>query len=268
MEAKVRSQIKLKLRAGNLVETREIPPELVDRLGYAQVGFTTNASGFIACPGQAKDGRPLYMLGDSFVESIYCREGKRLPDVVDKELCLRLPGFSVYNGGMSGSSLLNMLNLFINVIIPNQKSVTLLFPGSISTACNLCENTFWNKIKDYSPLTDGDAPKKLIQPGDHYLNYHKLLQAFVSVASIFAMPLIICAPPFNHSISFRAFSELNEATRNFCKDSGCAWLDMDSWFGANTDLFYDKVHLNEQGALSYGQRLARELAEILRSERA
>lgn len=262
----LRHHIKRKLRKPNISETRSLPPEVIKYFGYANTSIITDEEGFIINKNFIKRTQPIYLLGDSFVENIYARDGNRLADVTDKEMRDTWPEAYVYNGGMSGSSLLNLYNLFVNLILPNSKAVTVFFPGAISRTCNKCENTFWNRINEYSPFIDYHEPKIFTRPGDNFQSYLKILEMLFATAKIFSMRIAICVPPYNRLSELPEYVALNAATRNFCTKKSCPCLDMDSYISNNSHLFYDKVHLTEIGAQVYGAWLAKNLVKLFKDQ--
>lgn len=82
----MRPHIKLKLWEPNLNTIAPIPQIYHNNLEYREVHVFTDKDGFITYENFIPAKNSIYILGGSFVESVFCRPGRRLPDHIDRNI--------------------------------------------------------------------------------------------------------------------------------------------------------------------------------------
>lgn len=264
----MRPQIKLKLYGTSICKDVDIPEKFHGTLGYKVSKLCTDKNGYITYPDFMDSNLPVYILGDSFIECSYVSEGRRLTDIVNKYfVSCGNDKVSVYNGGMSGSQLLNLYNLFINVICPRNHAIVCLFPGSVTATSNFLKDTYWNKSKDLSNLTEMYAARENIKNGDNYHNFLRILKMFLYASKLFEIDLIIGITAYDHGINQDIKNdrllEMHNILRKFAKKHGLGHIDLNNLKQDNHDLFYDPLHLNEKGSQIYGMHIGDYLKKYL-----
>lgn len=264
----MRQQIKLKLYGASICKDVNIPDKFCSKLGYKVTKLCTDKNGYITYPDFKENNLPVYILGDSFIECSYVPEEKRLTDIVNKYFSNECHDkICIYNGGMSGSQLLNLYNLFINVICPHNPAIVCLFPGSVSATSNFLKDTYWNKSKDLSNLTDMYSPKENIKDGDNYHNFSRILKMFLYASELFGINFIIGITAYDHGINQdiknERLLEMHDLLCKFACGHGLAHIDLNNLKKDNHGLFYDPIHLNENGSKFYGMYIANYLQNYL-----
>lgn len=122
-----------------------------DSLEVKDYCLTTDDNGFIVNGLNANYGskaKNLVVLGDSFVESLYVDEDKRINAVLERSLS----DFNVLNGGYSGATSLHLLNIIINKVIPINPHFVILFVPTNDERIQAIKNGYWNTDKRLSSL--------------------------------------------------------------------------------------------------------------------
>lgn len=115
----MRKHIRLK-QYGEIISRKiSIREECQKFFPYTETDIVTDTRGFITSPYFKDTGKRIYILGASWVENSYVRQGRRITDIMNLVFQKYQPEYCVLNGGMSGSTLLHLYNLMVNVILPD-----------------------------------------------------------------------------------------------------------------------------------------------------
>lgn len=187
-----RYHIKLKQYGDNFFREKDIPEQYSKIFHYSKVNLFTDENGFITYKDFKEKEKNIYFLGDSFVESYFVEPGNRLSDKTN--YYLKNQNYSVYNGGMSGSNLINNYNLLVNKILKYPPSIIVLFPGSICSY-NIAETHFWD---NNCIFTDVPYVSKYYDKEEAKDHFFKILNLFKHTCEIFQHKFILAITPFNH----------------------------------------------------------------------
>tara|TARA_R110000796_G_scaffold252457_1_gene386866 strand:- start:20 stop:496 length:477 start_codon:yes stop_codon:yes gene_type:complete len=107
-------------------------------------GFITNSLLSDRCLRE----KDIVLLGDSYVESLFVDEDRRMNAVIEK----LAPNVNVLNGGYSGATSLHLVNIVVNKVIPLNPAYVVIFVPTNDQRVQFIENGYWNKDFRLSPL--------------------------------------------------------------------------------------------------------------------
>lgn len=248
----MRGHIKLKLNERNVTFKRKVYDKYKDKLGYDETAFTTDDNGFIITPDARSGTKPVYLLGDSFIECSFVPEGKRISDHINRVFQTRNPDYQAYNGGSSGSSILHLYNIYINLIAYQKDAIIMVFPGGITSIAVGSEDELW-KPGYFYPFTDdcGEVISTKCDIPLEYSNVKKLICAFISTARIFEQKIIFGIPPSRHP----NLDIMNDILMPFYQEQSIDFVDLREVAADKDNLMYDSCHCNSQGARLIGEYL-------------
>lgn len=232
--------------------------------------ITTNERGFAFDPAHAGGAEnPIFVLGDSFVESVYVPQGARFCDLLTQKwhhsgherLCL--------NGGYSGSTTLIILNKLINQIGPNkQASVIFVLPSNDALALQF-KGGYWNYANQrYSPILPIDgSDDKSCNMSENLWQVESALNMLIDAARHLGHDLHLATTAFvqsdyerqpwhkaryasspgRYETRMQKMSQANAILRKVASERGVGLLDLERDLADPTH-FYDEVHLNRQGS--------------------
>jgi lysophospholipase L1-like esterase len=248
-----------------------------DTLKVTEYTLNTDVNGFIRAKNSpVLSERNIVVLGDSVVECLFLSEQNRMCAIAEFELAKRGTNMAVVNGGISGATSLNLLNVFLNKIVPLHPTGVVLMSGAIDIDVAIHPDSFWSEEPYISPIRYSPeiTPREWKPIPSNYDSRSKLLSIFMYAAKEFEIPFMLST--FPHSMteielqSFRtggglignnAISRLaaNNNTRQFALLHKVPLLDLESILDFDQSLFYDSLHLNESG----GQAAGRELTQFI-----
>lgn len=211
---------------------------------------------------------PVYVLGDSFVESSFIQEGKRFTDIMTKKFSTTENPRTVVNGGYSGATTLHMFNTLVNKVQPNERASIIHILPSNDTLSLLQGRGFWNfSDQRYTPLLPIDGKETVAADiRENLLQLEGVLKALAAWTNTFSMDLYLATTPYVQTNyedlpwfikrykTPAAYEKLkanrrlsNEVVRNVCKKMRVRLVDLEVLLKDN-QFFYDDVHLNELGS--------------------
>jgi hypothetical protein len=235
-----------------------------------QYRFRTDINGFISTGrGTPESTRPLLVLGGSVVENMYVHEGRRMCDILED--CLLNNGYNlrVLNGGVSGATMLHLLNSFLNKGLPLKPAGIVLFSSINDITAALDEVSFWSDQEYITPLMNSGcqthtSDRKNLESCD-FSERWRLLEVFQMAAAVHNIPLWLttlahrmdATDPYlvgryaiqegrEKAINLR--KELNQQTRRFSIENAVGLIDLEREFYERSDIMYDEFHLNELGS--------------------
>ncbi|OFU54971.1 hypothetical protein HMPREF3120_05280 [Corynebacterium sp. HMSC11D10] len=221
----------------------------------------STVDGFLDTGVAHKLGQPTtFIVGDSFVEGMYCDESRRFV----AQLAQRLP-VNVMNAGYSGMTTLQLLTVVMSKIAglsqPGDRLVAFVPQSDINPL--LSERGYWNATKLYSsvqPPFEANRESSIDDLG-------ALLAALKMFCDGMGIELILGTSPHrvsdfdseewvrnlfsNNKLRYenareKAY-EIVEAVRECAEVLGVPLIDLHGKFHARTEFFYDELHLNHAG---------------------
>lgn len=244
----------------------------------------TDENGWIVDKSQNRSmENPVYVLGDSFVESSFVPEGKRFTDVMTSKFSKTGRPRTVVNGGYSGATTLHMFNTLVNKIQPNPNASIIHILPSNDTLSLLQNRGFWNfSDQRYTTILPVDGKEtSSTDIRENLLQLEGVLKAFAAWANSFSMDLYFATTPYvqneyedlpwfkkRHKTSdvyerlkkHRRLS--NQVVRDVAKKMRVPIVDLEVLLVGN-QFFYDDVHLNEFGSARTARIFEKRIGGVL-----
>lgn len=221
----------------------------------------TTAHGFLETGAPHKPGQPTtFIVGGSFVEGMYCDADRRFV----AQLAQRLP-VNVLNAGYSGMTTLHLLTVVMSKIAglsnPGDRLVAFVPQSDINPL--LKEHGYWNHTKLFSSVQPPFEATRQASLDD----LSTLLSTLKTFCVGMGIELILGTSPHrvsdfdseqwvrnlfsNNKASFenardKAY-EIVDAVRESAEGLGVQLIDLHGEFHTRPELFYDEVHLNQNG---------------------
>ena len=254
-------------------------PDLQDK----DYPLNTDANGFIIdgtlkCRSDRK--RSIVLLGDSFVESVFVDEEKRINAVLER----LASDFSVLNGGYSGATSLHLINIIVNKVVPVDPEYVVVFVPTNDQRVQSIENGYWNKDARLSPLVPLRKGEAL---ADEYFNNPKLksverlLRLVHFILDNFSIPHCFATTPHRQQVTEEDIwlrrtrinpdnylrkvaqrKKVNSVCRDFCRKFHVDYVDLEFAIMENNDYFYDDLHLTNASAPVVGALLFESLKDM------
>lgn len=244
--------------------------------------LNTDANGFIFNSllddrRERKDN--IVLLGDSFVESLFVDEDKRLNAVIEKNF----PGVNVLNGGYSGATSLHLINIIINKVIPVFPDYVVVFVPTNDQRIQSLDNGYWSKNSRLSPLVPIGKTVKLIddyESHDDHKSVEKKLKTIHLLLSNYNIAHCFVTTP--HRINANAEDEwlnksgvdykryhskvyqrkiINGICRDFCQKYFVNYIDLELE-ASDSSFFYDDLHLTNGSSETVGKILSDKLYDL------
>lgn len=226
--------------------------------------LNTDTNGFII--NSMLDNRELrkktvVLLGDSFVESIFVDEDKRINSVIEKNM----PDFQILNGGYSGATTLHLVNIIINKIIPLNPDYLVLFTPTNDQRVQMVDNGYWNKdfrLSPMVPLGKNDCLIDNYTESSHLKSVAKILRLVHSILEVYDIPHCYITTPHRYvsssedewikknNINIISYSKkillrekVNGICKLICEDLSINCIDLEASLKNKSDYFYDDLHL-------------------------
>lgn len=256
-------------------------------MGEGPFRCRSDKNGFIATGNnKSTSAKPVVFLGDSFVESVYAAEADRFVSATERALT----GFGLdvqcLNGGYSGSTTLQILNVLVNKVYPvvgPGGSVVLFGPHSDRDYLYK-QGTYWSETaRGATVLPPGDPGHEDIPRG--IASAEMVLRILVVTAAQLGLSLVLATTPYrtgdyDKDPIFPAnyhgrrdwfdngMTRRRDWTRVICntaEEFGLPLINTEAYFAGDSSYFYDELHLNPAGQAKLTGYLANELLPILRS---
>lgn len=207
-------------------------------------------------PGQSTT----FIVGDSFVEGMYCDESRRFV----AQLARRLP-MNVVNAGYSGMTTLQLVTMVMCKIAglsnPGDRLVAFVPQSDINPL--LMEHGYWNHTKLYSSVQPPFEATRQAAMND----LAALLASLKAFCDAIGIELILGTSPhrvsnFDSEVWVRNLYsnnkllyekarekayEIVELVRNWAETLDIQMIDLHKEFHEQSELFYDELHLNHAG---------------------
>lgn len=273
--------IRLKEHQPNLDMHRR-PPESIreesdDSLEEGPHRVRTDDQGFISTgndvPGDAPD---IFVIGDSFVESLLASEHRRFVSQVERGLSAAGAPHRVRNGGYSGMTSLHMLGAVSAKLPPLLRpgSRLLLVVGQSDANALASRGLYWEQTKTVTPFSspasasnvlDGSWREAFINMVTTVLTFAKLHGYDVAMTSgLFRNGDFDHDPVLRrrfrrqrsaYEASFEKRRFIVDAVRAIAREHSVLHFDVSADFLARPDFFYDALHLNHAGHDAYAAAL-------------
>ena len=252
---------------------------------YGQA-LRTDENGFIYTGrDMSPDASRILVLGDSVVETMFVEENLRMCARLEEMIAARSPvSVRVLNGGMTGSTTLHLLNLFLNKGLPLAPALVVLMSGVMDLDASLNQAGFWTGEPRIAPIVT--VPEEASPGSDPILldadfsGRGRLLRSFAAIAMLHDVPLMMATvphrtsyedsyvkrrypspTPFMRAVELR--KRMNACTRDACAAMAVPLIDLEQRLENRPELFYDEFHLNEVGSSVVAEEIHAELGRDL-----
>lgn len=219
----------------------------------------TDDNGFISTGNYFKSDLTIAVVGDSFVENIFVDELDRFESILERRFLKEGKRLKVLNAGVSGMTGLSACNLILNKIVRIKPDILIFVQPSIDFSTLLFKDGYFNDSKLFSNLV---PPRETQIPiyETIFQNVHQIYNNIALISRICELNkinLIISTCASNSSK--RQLSMMNSIVRDNADNFGYSLLDLDKILEKSDKYFYDKQHLNADGA----EQLSKILYEYL-----
>ena len=276
MDIQKRRLIKLKEYGINLTETKICPTNYLQISAGTEFVISTDNNGFIKTGNYDNsnynvydgEGDTIIILGDSFVECMFVPEKNRFCSVAERILVEKYnKKYFIYNGGMSGSHMLTCIFSLLAKVIPLNPKIVILFLPAIDFGIARFVDGYWNNDKNYSIFFNISNKSEEMRNADiSYLTeskYLTMIDIFVNILKKFKIDYYICSRPYLKRNDIRR--EMNKIALSHCKKEKYKYFDFDMILEDRcSTLFYDNIHLHEQGSIIMGEVLAKTIYNYMK----
>lgn len=208
--------------------------------------------------------KEIYLIGGSTIESIYVRPSMKPHSCLERILLENGYSYSVYNQGVSGSQIQNIINVIINKLGNKQGSTLILtLPTNDSTVLRLKENYFSDHWRYASVIPALNKKSPLIK-NISYEPYIRNLNIVIEVCKLLQINLFITAVVYT-GINLR-FKALNEIARNICNKKIVTFIDFEDDLANRSYFFYDDVHFLPNGCQHYAETVFNNIKYSLKTD--
>ena len=241
----------------------------------------SDSEGFIITGNETNNSDEcLVFLGDSFVESIFNHEQSRFVSAVERLLAKSEHPRRCLNGGYSGSTSLQLVNLLLNKIYPLLSSAGTVFLFVPQSDVKLLDNpaTYWNTTDLYTPIVPPVVPESTVLKRGME-NTRKVLEIAISMARTLGVDLVLVTSPFRSApqgqddwLTLRLRGDSYErllgwrqdfvrTVHDVARDNAVPLIDAAAYMRDRPDCFYDELHLNSKGQDVFATWLARAVTD-------
>lgn len=286
-----RRAIRLKETARDIDVMRERPDGYLEQtdgtVGDGPWRTRTDAHGFIMTGNDIPAHAPkVVFLGDSFVEAMYTPEDTRFVSIVERDLEQRGVPLKCLNAGYSGSTTLQLFNVFMNKIVPlvGEGGAVVFFVPQSDLPIYFRPQSYWYPNERYSPVV---PPPELDAEGTPRGSAvtGAILGLLISAAREFGIRLVLVSSPHRHvsewgddeylsrmvpkeqqdSLNQRR-DDLRAAIQAVVEDTRVPFIDADAQFMQAPEMFYDELHLNDDGHRRFAAWFANKLMPLVAPE--
>ena len=245
--------------------------------------LNTDSNGFIingARNNEEVRDKKLVLLGDSFVESLFVDEDKRINAIIES----RFDNCNVLNGGYSGATSLHLLNVINNKVIPLNPDFVVFFVPTNDQRIKAVENGYWNKDQRLSSFIHSGKCLELV---DNYpettfsSSVEKMLEVIHFTLGIYGIKHCFATTPHRQklveddewfklkSLNLKSYSvkvsqrkQVNSVCRAFCLEKKIALIDLEAELSDFNHYFYDDLHLTNQSSPIVGDIISDRLKSL------
>ncbi|MBE2893675.1 SGNH/GDSL hydrolase family protein [Pasteurellaceae bacterium NCTC 11878] len=238
---------------------------LQENIAYMQ---KTDDQGFLKSYLDLSSNNKVVIIGDSFVETIFVNESKRIHSLVEEKLLKNFyKNIKVYNAGVSGATGINILNTIINKIAFMKPEILIYIQPSCDFTALQFENGYSNNSKFFSNFTPNDSFNEKIFFETIEENSYQILNNIKTINYICKLNNIkLCIATCCSNSSRR---QLNIMNNIILKNSHIGYdvIDLDSLYpNKSSEFFYDKQHINEKGCDFLSDILSEYINSTIKSE--
>lgn len=220
-------------------------PSLKKDQAYLQ---KTDADGLMITSYQFKYDYHIVMVGDSFVENLFVDESKRMTNYLEKSFLQQQKKIKIDNAGVSGSTGLNLLNTVINKLVFIKPDLIIYVQPSCDFAALLYEAGYGNDSKFFSNLVPSGNQDKI----KYETIFENLYQIFNNISLLSKACEVnnidLCIATCCSNSSKRQLKMMNDVIRENSDLLNYDLIDLDNLVPRNSDIFYDKQHITEEGS--------------------
>lgn len=210
--------------------------------------------------------KTIVLLGDSFIESIFVDEDKRINAVIEE----MMPDFKVLNGGYSGATSLHLVNIIVNKVIPLNPDYIVFFTPTNDQRVQTVDNGYWNKDFRLSPMVPLSKNDSLIDDyteSSHLKSVTTILRLIHSILQVYDIPHCYVTTPHRYilstddewikknninTISYSKKILLREKVNDVCKiiskELSINCIDLEKALKDRSEYFYDDLHLTNSSS--------------------
>lgn len=254
-------------------------------LGVGPFRCRSDKNGFIITGNFVPESaEPLVFLGGSFVESIYSAESNRFVSSVERSLNDASCFTRCLNGGYSGSTTLQLLNVLTNKIYPlvGPGGTVVLFGPHSDRDYLYRQGTYWSDTERGATIVPPpetghpDIPRgraaavlvfRLLAMTAGHLGLRLVLATSPYRTGDYGSDPLFARNYHGRQDWFRAGmlrrGHFTSVVRETAAEFGLPLIDAEAFIGGNPAYFYDELHLNEGGQRHLADFVARELQGIM-----
>lgn len=254
-------------------------------LGPGPFRVRSDKNGFIMTGNNPPEsGKPVVFVGDSFVESIYAPEHERFVAASERELLAMGSDVRFFNGGYSGSTSLQLLNVITNKVYPfTGPGGTVVMFGPHSDRDYLYkQGSYWSNTARGATILPPSEPGHEDTPRG-IKAAEMVLRLVVSTSQQLGLRLILATGPYRKGdYDADAIFQANYHGRQDWFDKGMArrrhytaligqlaaetgvpFIDAERFIDGDASCFFDELHLNSKGNHRFSQALTAALQSVL-----
>jgi hypothetical protein len=245
--------------------------------------LNTDSNGFIvngSKNGENARTKNIVLLGDSFIESLFVDEDKRINAILEKQFT----DFNVLNGGYSGATSLHLLNVINNKVIPLNPNLVIFFVPTNDQRIRAVENGYWNKDQRLSSVIPSGKGLELVDdyPETSFCSsVEKMLEVIHFTLSNYGIKHCFATTPHRQkldeddewfrlkSINFKSYGakvsqrkQVNNVCRAFCQEKNLSLIDLEAELSDFNHYFYDDLHLTNQSSPIVGDIISDRLKSL------
>lgn len=242
-------------------------PDLKRGIGYY---LESDKDGFIITGNYHSSNNKVILMGDSFIESNFIGANQK-PNYLLESLFLESGlDVEVLNAGVSGSTLLNILNALINKVVHIAKSlenkkeeggglaVVLIIPSNESNVLRLQES-YWNSSQYYANIVPSSGEfYQHNQVQKNRKDFENLLRIFSEVCRLYDIQLFVS--DIMHRNEDENYQAINGWLKEICVKNHICHIDIAKQVSLHSEYFYDDRHLLPGGAQIVARSLYEQLA--------
>ncbi|UWX96112.1 hypothetical protein N2K95_10515 [Arthrobacter zhaoxinii] len=256
--------------------------------GTLQVGpfrCRSDENGFIQTGNPSLPGtQPVVFLGDSFVESLYAPEHDRFVSVVERTLRSKGHNVQCMNGGYSGSTTLQLLNVLVNKVYPlvGPGGTVVLFAPHSDRDYLYKQGTYWSDTaRGATILPPGEPGHPEIPRGQAAAVM--VLRLLATAAQQLGIRLVLATAPYRtgeydtdplfplryHGRSdwFRVGMTRRRHWISTIEDTAAEFnlpmIRAEEFIGGDPTCFYDELHLNALGQARVAAYVSEKLGDLM-----
>ncbi|GJE14949.1 SGNH/GDSL hydrolase family protein [Methylobacterium longum] len=245
----------------------------------------TDSDGFLWTGHEfSSDDESILALGDSILENYWIEEKYRICSRLEHKFRSEAQHpVRVLNSGVTGATLLNLLNVLLTKGLKYKLAGVLIMAGPIDAVACATDGGYWTKHYQLNPIVEPSGSDRTVLDKRDIADLdqrRKLLQVLASVADIHGVPIWFATyihrsdntepwviskwPKIDRFDAYATLqSSINDSTRSFAKEHGRMLIDVQMELKNTQDLLYDLIHPNVEGCRYIADLMFREMAPVI-----